>query len=596
MKDIIKKYFKYFSFFYGYLRGKFFIMLGLSVLVGFMDGIGLALFMPLLEVVSQPEATNTENMGNMAFIIEWLNKLGLALTLDVVLYTLLTVYLLKGVFKFTESYYKVHMRILFIKKLRFKMIDGLANLRYQKFVTSDAGKIQNSLSGEIGRVVTSFVSYTGTLQAIIMLLVYLGMAFLANAEFAVLVIIGGVLTNLTYQSIYKITKQLSKNIVKVSHLFQGLLIQSVHYFKYLKATSRLGGYAKRLKDLVFEMEMIQKRMGFLNSVLVATREPLVVLVVVIVILVQVNLMGGNLASIILSLLFFYRSLNSLMAVQTGWNSFLNASGSIENAQDFMRELEESKEVNLPNKINGFGKELIFENVSFNYIENVNVLNKINLKIAKNETIAFVGESGSGKTTLMNMVVGLLDNYSGSIAVDQQDYKSFNLKSLQSKIGYITQEPVIFSDTVYNNVTFWAPRTEENLLKFNEVMHKAAIYDFIQSLPNKEQSQLGDNGVQVSGGQKQRISIARELYKDVELLLLDEATSALDSQTEKTIQQNIESLKGKYTIVIVAHRLSTVRNADRIVVLEQGNIEAIGSFDELVETSDRFKRMVELQEF
>ena len=128
------------------------------------------------------------------------------------------------------------------------------------------------------------------------------------------------------------------------------------------------------------------------------------------------------------------------------------------------------------------------------------------------------------------------------------------------------------------------------------MKKAAIYDFVQSLPEKENSRLGNNGVMVSGGQKQRISIARELYKNVEILIMDEATSALDSETEQLIQKNIDALKGSYTMIIIAHRLSTVKNVDEIIVLNNGEIEAQGHFQELIQSSQRFKKMVELQEF
>ena len=596
MKSIIKKYFHFFSFFYSFVRNRFFVMLFLSVVVGLLDGIGLALFMPLLEVINQPEATNTENMGNLAFVIEFLNNLGLRLTLNVLLMALLSVYLIKGIIAFIESYYQVLLRRLFIRKLRFVLIDGLANMRYQSFVKTDAGSIQNSLSGEAGKVVQAFIAYTGTFKALLILLVYLSMAFLANAQFAIFVAIGGLITNFLYKRIYKLNKKLSLKVVAVGHRFQGLLIQSVQYYKYLKATAQFKIYASRLKNFVNELENLQRRMGLLNSIITATREPLVMMVVVVVILIQVNVLGGNLASILMSLLFFYRALNALMGVQSSWNSFLNFSGSIENARSFIKELNDKKEKAISRELSGFGNTLMFKDVSFQYSEDVKTLAGIDLTIQKNETIALVGESGSGKTTLVNMIAGLLNDYQGQIFIDSQPYGDFNPKSIQSKIGYITQEPVIFSDTLYNNITFWAPKTKENKAKFKEVIKKAALEEFVQDLASKEDTNLGDNGIQISGGQKQRVSIARELFKEVELLLLDEATSALDSKTESIIQKNIESLKGKFTMVMVAHRLSTIKHADRIVVLEKGKIEAIGSFSDLLLTNDRFRKMVELQEF
>jgi subfamily B ATP-binding cassette protein MsbA len=156
--------------------------------------------------------------------------------------------------------------------------------------------------------------------------------------------------------------------------------------------------------------------------------------------------------------------------------------------------------------------------------------------------------------------------------------------------------VIFSDTVFNNVTFWAEKNEENTKRFWEALERAHIADFIRELTESENSMLGSNGILVSGGQKQRISIARELYKDIDILIMDEATSALDSESEKIIQENIDSLKGRITLLIVAHRLATIKNVDKVVLLHKGQIIGLDGFRELLSQSSVFKRMVDLQTF
>ena len=170
----------------------------------------------------------------------------------------------------------------------------------------------------------------------------------------------------------------------------------------------------------------------------------------------------------------------------------------------------------------------------------------------------------------------------------------DLNAYRSKIGYISQESVIFNDSIFNNITFWAEPTAENKKRFEEVIEMASLKDFIEGQPEKELTNLGDNGILISGGQKQRISIARELYKKAEILILDEATSALDSETEKMIQENIEKLHGSYTMVLIAHRLSTIKEADIIYLLEDGKVSASGSFHEMIDKSSRFKKMVSLQ--
>jgi subfamily B ATP-binding cassette protein MsbA len=239
--------------------------------------------------------------------------------------------------------------------------------------------------------------------------------------------------------------------------------------------------------------------------------------------------------------------------------------------------------------------MALENVTFSYTGTENILEDINLSLHKGETLALIGESGSGKTTLMNILSGLLQPTEGRFIIDGMDSRELRMSEIQSRIGYITQEPVIFDDSVYNNVTFWAPRTPENEAQFWHALNEAQMRDFVDALPAGPDARLGNNGINISGGQKQRISIARELYKNVDFLFMDEATSALDSETEKAIQANIDALRGEYSILIIAHRLSTIKNADRVVVMKAGRIEQIGTYRELVESSVSFSKMVELQE-
>jgi subfamily B ATP-binding cassette protein MsbA len=187
----------------------------------------------------------------------------------------------------------------------------------------------------------------------------------------------------------------------------------------------------------------------------------------------------------------------------------------------------------------------------------------------------------------------LDN--GQLFIDGINSRELDLNTFQQRIGYITQDPVVFNDTVFNNVTFWDERTPDNLERFRAALRKAHVDTVIDAMPDGDQTILGANGVNLSGGQKQRISIARELYKQIDILVLDEATSALDSETEKNIQENIDELKGHYTILVVAHRLSTIKDADRIIFMKQGEIEMVDNFDGLLRQSPTFSRMVKLQE-
>lgn len=596
MKDFLKKHLPALAYFYHHLRYRLVLLLVVSILVGLLDGLGLAMFLPLLELVADSNAqASSAAMGNLAFILDGLQALGLQLTLTVVLLTMLGFFVFKGIARYISSYLNVIYQQYFIRKIRVETIDALTEYRYQAFVSADAGAIQNTLSGEVQRVVQAYRMYSQMLQQGILVLTYASLAFLANPEFALLVLVGGVLSNFAFSVLYKKTKVLSQRFVKSSHSFQGLLIQKVAFFKYLKATGSIQHYAKNLKEKVYEIEDSVRKMGALNSIMTGVREPLMMAIVVGTILVQVHLMGGSLATIILSLLFFYRALSSVTTLQTSYNQFLSFSGSLTNMTAFVAELRAQREQNGSSLLPSFQRAISVENVSFGYQPGDLILQDLKLSLHRNETLALVGESGSGKTTLMNLLSGLLQPSQGQVRVDGQDMAQLDLLSFQSRIGYITQEPVIFDDTVFNNVSFWAEKTPENLSRCWAALEQASIADFVREQPDVEDARLGNNGINLSGGQKQRISIARELYKDVDFLFMDEATSALDSETERVIQENIDRLKGQYTILIIAHRLSTIRNADRVAVLNNGELEAVGGYDELISGSSKFKKMIQLQE-
>lgn len=594
IKNFIKNYFSDFAYFYKYLRGKIFFMLSMSLIVGVLDGFGLAFFLPLLQTVSEEGSKgNSAHLGNLSFLVKMLNSVGITLTLTNILIVMFFFFLAKGFFKFLENSTRVKYQQHFMQRIRTTNISLLAEFNYEKFINTDIGRIQNTLSGEVERLNIAFQNYMKVLQFGVLVLVYSSLAFLANPQFAILVTLGGIFTNILFGKLKKATKAQSKELTGQNNEFQGLLIQQVTQFKYLKSTGLIKKYAEKLIHKVRQIEISQRRIGIFNAIVQGTREPLLVGVVVAVILIQVNFLNGSLGLILLSIVFFYRALNFVMQLQTNWNIFLGVTGSLENTTEFTEFLKKGREKVGTISIKSFNNNIVFKNVSFVYGERY-ALKDINLSISKSETIAIVGESGSGKTTLVNILTGLIKPSSGLLLIDGIDSREIDLKSYQNKIGYITQEPVIFSDTIFNNVTFWDDKTPENFEKFINAVKKASIYDFIMELPEQENTSLGSVGVNLSGGQKQRISIAREFYKNVEIFIMDEATSALDSQTEKDIQNSIESLKGIYTTVIVAHRLSTVKIADRIVFMKDGMIENIGSYNELLTKSVSFKSIVALQ--
>lgn len=598
LDKVYSKPLRYFDFFFGYLGFRMFVALLLSLFVGILDGLGLAMFLPLLQLADSTVSnfSNTEILGNFEFVVDSLEALGLKIDFLSVLSSMVLFFVGKGILKYFESYYSFRLLSLFVKKLRFDWIDKLAGAEYRYFSSTDAGKIQNTMSGEIERIITAFRSYMAAIQAVVMVMVYLSLAFFSNSMFALLVGIGGGLSFLMFKNIYRKTKATSAQMTVDSHEYHGLLIQNVNHYKYLKATGSVNTFADKLKKSVLKFADGLNRIGYFNSILSSLREPFVVIVVALVILLQVYYFGQSLGPIILSLMFLYRSLTFSVNLQAQYNNFLNVSGSIHNVMAFLGEISANQEVSVQNPVKFQGLEsLEFKKVEFKYGKDFR-LHDINLKLGRNQTVALVGPSGSGKTTLVNMIAGLLPVDSGEILVNDTPIGHFQPMDIRKSIGYITQEPVIFNDSIYDNVTFWAEKNPENLQKFWRALEQASIKGFVEGLDLKEDTILGNNGILISGGQKQRISIARELFKQVEVLILDEATSALDSESEFVIQENLEKLAGTYTIIIIAHRLSTIKKADVIYLMENGSIVHSGTFEDLIEESSEFKRMVNLQHF
>jgi ABC-type multidrug transport system fused ATPase/permease subunit len=585
----------YFLYFYRQLKYRIFIAVALSIMVGVLDGFGLSMFLPLLQMVNTNGIAESQDLGKLAFIPNAMNTFGLSVNLISVLFLLCSFFILKGTAKYFSGLYNVNIQQFYVKKIRLSLLSGVKGMLFKAYMNTDMGRIQNTLTGEVGRIMVAYTAYFSALQNLVLMLVYVSFAVFIDFKFSLLVVFGALFTNILYKRIYKITRGSSYRVTSLSNSFEGFLIQFVHNFKYLKATGLLNKYEERLSKSVVEIERENKKIGVLNALLVAVKEPILIIVVSSAILIQTMVFEESLAPILISLLFFYRSLGTLIAVQNDWNKFVARVGSFDNLVHFEAMLSESKEISGEVNLDGFKQEIGLNDLNF-YFEEQQVLRNINLTIKAKETIAFVGESGAGKTTLINIVAGLMPVKKGELIYDNIDSAVLKKSSLQKRIGYITQEPVIFSDSIFNNVTFWDERNSDTVQRFERAVSKAAMKELVESLPNGLDTKLGDNGANLSGGQKQRLSIARELYKEIDLLILDEATSALDSETENSIKSNIENLKGTLTILVVAHRLSTIKNADRIVLMDKGEIERLGDFNTLKRESPRFKRMVELQEF
>ena len=240
----------------------------------------------------------------------------------------------------------------------------------------------------------------------------------------------------------------------------------------------------------------------------------------------------------------------------------------------------------------FNKEISFNNVSFKYNQE-QVLEDISFKIKKGETVAIVGHSGAGKSTIADLLIRFYDVVEGSINIDNINIKKINLSQLRNLMGLVTQDSILFNDTVINNIAFGVEIDNSQVLESSKM---ANADEFIQNLDERYETFIGDAGNKLSGGEKQRLSIARAIYKNPEILILDEATSSLDTKSEKAVQEALNRLMKDRTSLVIAHRLSTIQNADKIIVLDNGKIVEMGSHKELVAKNSFYKKFIDMQSF
>jgi len=301
---------------------------------------------------------------------------------------------------------------------------------------------------------------------------------------------------------------------------------------------------------------------------------------------------GDFVTFVAAVLALYNPVRKFALFNNNFQQALGASSEIfkfMDVEDDVRERPHAK------RLPPFAKTVQFEHVSFTYGsegQDARVLHDISLEVRRGEVLAIVGSSGSGKSTLVHLIPRFFDATQGRLLVDGQDVRDVTLASLREQVGIVTQETVLFNDTVRNNIAYGQPHVA---MKYVEAAARGALaHDFIKALPAGYDEIIGERGVRLSGGERQRIAIARAILKNAPILILDEATSALDSESEALVQSALHNLMSGRTVFVIAHRLSTVRRADRIVVIENGAIADIGSHDALMAKLGTYRRLYELQ--
>ena len=569
------------------------------------DGISLSMIIPVTDrLLSNKKIILPANIINIfAFlkpVIDKLNSLSPFLILKFVPVVAMVLFFLKGLFNFLQNY--------LMNLISQKVIMDIKNKLYKKFQELSLEFYANRRTGElISRIINDVNFISNSLSYALTDLIYESMqlfifsiiTFYLGIGISWRLFIVFIIFPMIIIPVIKVGKRIKKYSLEIQKKIADLtsiLNETIQGAYIVKIFCRENYEINRFKEInrayyKFTMKSI-KRMIVLSPL----TEFLGAIGAVMILsiggkeVISGKISFGVFALFMASLMSMIRPLKKLSNVFAINQQAIPASKRI---YEILNEEPKIKEISNPKVISDFKDKIIYEDVWFKYNQNEDfVLREINLEVKKNQIVALVGHSGAGKSTLMSLLPRLYDPTRGRILIDGIDIKDLSLNSLRSLISIVSQDMVLFNASIYDNIAYG----KENALSQEviEAAKRANAYDFIIDLPHKFNTIIGDRGLRLSGGEKQKIAIARAILKDAPILILDEATSQMDSESEGLLKEAIYNLMRGKTVFVIAHRLSTVKKADRIVVLEKGKIVEVGTHDELVLKNTVYKRLCELQ--
>ncbi|MEW6378240.1 MAG: ABC transporter ATP-binding protein [bacterium] len=489
---------------------------------------------------------------------------------------LLILYLLKGTFTYIQGYLMMYIGEKVVMSLRGELFAHVHSLSMDFFTKRSTGLIMARINNDVGLVQRAIThSLADLLREPLDIIGFLAVMFYCNWFWAILSVLVlpfvALLISKMGLKLRRISGKVQQKVADLNVILHETLSGALIVKAFHMEEREVERY-RRENQRFFNEQMRAGRVAILSTPLMELLASFGIAFIVWFGGAQViagKSTPGNFFSFMTALLMMYSPIKKLTHVNNDIQHGIAASQRIFeflDAQPSVREAEDA--VEMP----PLRQSIEYRDVSFRY-EKQPVLQNINLRVSRGEIIAIVGTSGAGKTTLVSLLPRFYEATSGDILIDGQDIKKATLRSLRQQIGIVTQETILFNDTVRNNILYGRPDAGD--AEVIEAAKAALAHDFISQMPDGYDARIGERGVKLSGGQKQRIAIARAILKNPAILILDEATSSLDSKSEALVQQALDNLMQDRTTFIIAHRLSTVRGAHRIVVLNQGRIQEIG---------------------
>ena len=516
--------------------------------------------------------------------------------LAIVIALVLSLFLLKNLFSYLASFFITYLRNGVLKDLRNNLYKKIVNQPIAFFSDQRKGDIMSRMIGDVNEVQNSMLSALESfirepLTIIFSILVMLGISVkLTLFTFIFIPIAAAVIS--------KIGKSLKKNSIAVQQeqgRFLSLIEETIGGLRVIKAFNAESIFSKRFADSSQTFNRLSNKVMNRQNLGSPMSEFLGILMIAVLlwfggslVLVDKTLEGTQ---FIAFMGLAYNILTPAKAISKASYDMRRGNAAAERILEILDYENPIKERENPVVMKDFTTAITLNNVTFAYAEQP-VLTNFSLEVPKGKTVALVGQSGSGKSTIANLITRFYDVNQGAILIDGVDVKDMQTASLRKLIGVVSQDSILFNDTIKNNLLIGKPdATDEELITAAKI---ANAYEFINDLPEGFDTNIGDAGSKLSGGQKQRLSIARAVLKNPPIMVLDEATSALDTESERLVQNALENMMKHRTSIVIAHRLSTIQNADLIVVMQKGRIIEQGTHTELIQKNGMYKRLVEMQ--
>ena len=508
------------------------------------------------------------------------------------------IFLSKNILFYISNLIMAYVQNNVITKIRIKLFQHINTLSLSFFNNNKTAELSSILIRDIAGM---RVAFSQSLQKIIIepisVISFLFLLFIINFKFTILVIIiiplSGFFSYKVGQSIRRKSKRSSVQSAGILNIIKETL-SNIKIVKIFNLENEENEKFVKENNKYFNLIFKQSR---LSNLLTPINETIGLIVGVLLIwfggisvLQQGAMSSEDFIKFILLLFAMLQPIRKLANVNVLFQNGIAAAERVFSVFDNHDKIPESKNAF---KINSFKNSINFKDVNFKYEgQDSLILDNINLEICKGQTVAIVGKSGAGKTTLTDLLPRFYDPISGNIFIDKINLKDLNLKNLRDLYGIVTQNVILFNDTIKNNIIHGNKNASEN--DINKAVKSANIQDLVEKLDNGLNTYIGENGVKLSGGEKQRLSIARALIKNPDILILDEATASLDSESEKMVHSAIDNIIKNRTVIIIAHRLSTIINADKILVMNDGKIVESGSHNELLKNNGYYKKLYDIQ--